>query len=122
MCYTVGKSDRRCAMFEKKYSDCMLQIRGYETYYNNGDGYSYNVDKAISVSSGAELESSGAKVKILKCGFSRIKVKITYKDKSTVHDMKKGDSILLESYDRSHGSNEFACIDQKELSVRLEQK
>ena len=119
MCYTVEKSDGRCAMFEKRYSDCMLEIRGYETYYNDGDGYSYNADKAVSVSSGAELESSGVKVKILKCGFSKIKVKITYKNKTTIHDMKKGDGILLESYDRSHGSNEFACIDQKELSVRL---
>lgn len=121
MCYTVEKSYGRCAMFEKRYSDYMLKIKGYETYYNDGDGYSYNADKAVSVFSGAELESSGVKAKILKCGFSKIKVKITYKNKSSIHDMKKGDGILLESYDRSHGSNEFACIDQKELYVRLEE-
>lgn len=121
MCYTVEKSYGRCAMFEKRYSDYMLKIKGYETYYNDGDGYSYNADKAVSVFSGAELESLGVKAKILKCGFSKIKVKITYKNKSSIHDMKKGDGILLESYDRSHGSNEFACIDQKELYVRLEE-
>lgn len=107
-------------MFERRYNDCMLTIKGYETYYHDGDGYSYSTDGRISVIKGAEYSGGGVKVEILSLGFSKIKVKILYNGKSSVHDMRKGDTILVDSHDKSHGSNEFAHIEQKELVVRLE--
>ena len=109
-------------MFEKRYSDCMLVVKGYETYYHDGDGYSYSTDGSISVIKGAEYSGGGIKVSIVGVGFSKIKVKITYNGKTTLHDMKKGDTILVDSHDNSHGANEFAHIDQKELYVRLEKR
>ena len=107
-------------MFEKRYSDYMIAIKGYETYYHDGDGYSYSTDERVSVTIGAKHSGGGVKVEILGIGFFKIKVKITYNGKTSVHEMKKGDVILIDSHDSSHGSNEFAHIDQKELSVRLE--
>lgn len=107
-------------MFEKRYSDCMLVIKGYETYYHDGDGYSYSTDGCISVAKGATYSGSSLKVEIVSLGFSKIKVKIKYNGKTTLHDLRKGDVVLLDSYDKSHGANEFAYIDQKELYVRLE--
>ena len=106
-------------MFEKRYKDCRLVVKGYETYYHDGEGYSYSTDGAISVFKGSEYSGGGIKVTILGLGFSKIKVKIEYKGKTTIHDMKKGDGILVDSRDDSHGTNEFAHIDQKELYVRL---
>lgn len=106
-------------MFEKRYSDCMLVILGYETYYHDGDGYSHTIDQRISVSKGATLEGFGASVRIIGIGFSRVKAQITYNGKTTVHELKKGDKVFLDSYDRSHGADELAHIEQKELCVRL---
>ena len=106
-------------MFEKRYKDCMLAVKGYETYYHDGEGYSHSTDGAISVLKGSEYSGGGIKVSILGLGFSKIKVKIEYKGKTTIHDMKKGDTILVDSHDNSHGADESAHIDQKELYVRL---
>lgn len=108
-------------MFENRYKNCMLTIKGYETYYHDGDGYSYSTDESVSIYKGAKVAGSKVVAEIIGIGFSKIKVKITYNNKTTIHEFRRGDGVLLENYDHSHGRNEFAYIDQKELSVRLEE-